>query len=276
MKNCLKSMVFILVSIFFLFPDFAQGHADKPLAPAALTIASAASKNQKISLADTTSPDLEKEDFFDEFEEEYEEKSGYVADPLAPWNRIMFRFNDKLYFWGLKPLATGYKAVTPRLLRVGAKNFFQNMTAPVRLVNCILQAKWQAAEVELARFLFNSTVGVLGLGNPASRHPEFDVNPEDMGQTFGVYGIGNGLYLVWPVLGPSTLRDSFGMAGDWLLNPFSYVEPVEASLAITGYKIVNDTSFRIGDYESFKEAAIEPYEAMRDAYIQHRKNKLKE
>ena len=274
MKNRLNIIVFIFASAFFLFPDCAHSNEDKPLSTSVFTLASAASENQIISLASKTSSNNEQEDFFDEFEEEYEEKSGYVADPLAPWNRIIFRFNDKLYFWALKPLTRGYKAVTPRLLRVGAKNFFQNMTTPGRLVNCILQAKWQAAESELACFLFNSTVGVLGFGNPAKKHPEFDVNQEDMGQTFGVYGIGNGFYLVWPVIGPSTLRDSFGMAGDWFLNPFSYVEPAETSLGIPGYKIINDTSFRIGDYEAFKDAAIEPYEAMRNAYVQHRKQKV--
>jgi phospholipid-binding lipoprotein MlaA len=276
MKNSLNIIVFIFALAFFLFPDFAHSNENKLLSTPVSATASTVSENRTLSSAGKISSHNEPKDFFDEFEKEYEDPSGYVADPLAPWNRIVFRINDKLYFWALKPLARGYKAVTPRLLRIGAKNFFQNMTVPVRLVNCILQAKWQAAETELARFLFNSTVGVLGFGNPAQKHPEFDVNSEDMGQTFGVYGIGNGLYLVWPFIGPSTLRDSFGKAGDWFLNPFSYIDSTEASLGITGYKIINDTSFRIGDYESFKEASVEPYEAMRDAYIQHRKKKLEE
>jgi phospholipid-binding lipoprotein MlaA len=118
-------------------------------------------------------------------------------------------------------------------------------------------------------------VGVLGFGNPAKKYPELNPSEEDLGQTLGAYGIGNGLYIVWPILGPSTLRDSVGLVGDLLLNPVSYVEPTEAAIGITGYETVNDTSFKIGDYESLKKAAINPYEALRDAYIQHRKSKVK-
>ena len=84
------------------------------------------------------------------------------------------------------------------------------------------------------------------------------------------------MYIVWPFLGPSTLRDSVGLLGDSFINPLSYVEPVEAAVGIYGYRIVNDISFRLGDYESLKEAAIDPYEALRDAYIQHRKSKVEE
>jgi phospholipid-binding lipoprotein MlaA len=99
---------------------------------------------------------------------------------------------------------------------------------------------------------------------------------EDLGQTFATYGIGDGFYIVWPILGPSTLRDSVGMVGDWFLNPVSYVHPIEAYLGIRATETVNDTSFRIGDYESLKEAAIDPYVAFRNAYIQYRKRKVEE
>ena len=266
---------------FALSTFFLVGCAHRSVTPPALssdpTMVSPFSQNQDIYSSKGTPSDLEEEnDFFDEFEEEYEDKSVCVADPLAPWNRAMFHFNDKLYFWILKPAARGYKAVTPRLLRVGVKNFFQNITTPARLVSCILQAKWQAAGGEFVRFLFNSTVGVVGLGNPAKKYPQLNPEEEDLGQTLGVYGIGNGFYLVWPFLGPSTLRDSVGMAGDMFLNPVTYIEPTEVSLGITGFKMLNETSFRIGDYEAFKDAAIEPYGAMLDAYVQHRKQKVEE
>jgi phospholipid-binding lipoprotein MlaA len=199
-----------------------------------------------------------------------------VADPLAFWNLVMFHFNDKFYFWVLKPVARGYRAAVPSMVRVGVKNFFTNLSTPIRLVNCILQWKWQAANAEFARFMLNSTVGVLGFGNPAGKYPKLNLNEEDLGQTLGAYGIGNGFYLVLPFLGPSTLRDSVGLVGDLYLNPVSYVEPTEAAVGITSYKIVNETSFQIGDYESLKKAAINPYDALRDAYIQHRKSKVKE
>ncbi len=209
-------------------------------------------------------------------DEEAEEEVVEVADPLSPWNRAMFHFNDKLYFWALKPLARGYRAVIPKPARSGVKNFFHNLTMPIRMVSCILQGKGRAASAELTRFLINSTVGVLGFGNPAKRWPELNPSEEDLGQTLAIYGIGNGFYIVWPILGPSTLRDSVGMVGDWFLNPVSYVEPTEAYLEIWTIEKVNETSFRIGDYESLKEAAIDPYVAFRNAYIQYRKKKVEE
>jgi phospholipid-binding lipoprotein MlaA len=216
------------------------------------------------------------DDELDLFDDEFEEDKAQVADPLAFWNRAMFHFNDKFYFWILKPVARGYRAVFPSMVRVGVRNFFTNLTTPIRVVNCILQCKLEAATCELGRFLVNSTVGVLGFGNPAKKYPKLNPSEEDLGQTLGAYGIGNGFYIVWPFLGPSTLRDSVGLVGDLYLNPVSYIEPAEAAVGITGYKTVNETSLKIGDYESLKEAAINPYGALRDAYIQHRKSKVQE
>jgi len=216
------------------------------------------------------------DDSLEFFGEDAKEEVVQVADPLSPWNRAMFHFNDKLYFWLLKPLSRGYKAVIPTPVRSGVKNFFHNLTMPIRMVSCLLQGKGRAASAELSRFLINSTVGVLGFGNPARRWPELDPSEEDLGQTLGSYGIGNGFYIVWPILGPSTIRDSFGMVGDWFLNPVSYVDSTKAYLEIRAVETVNETSFKIGDYESLKEAAIDPYVALRNAYIQHRKKKVEE
>ena len=164
----------------------------------------------------------------------------------------------------------------PKPARACVKNFFHNLTTPIRMVNCLLQGKVRAAGAEFSRFIVNSTVGILGFGNPARDCPKLNPPEEDLGQTLGTYGIGNGLYIYWPILGPSTLRDSIGFTGDWYLNPVSYVEPTEASLAIKGYEIVNETSLRIGEYESIKKASLEPYVAIRDGYIQYRRKKVEE
>ncbi|OQW99574.1 MAG: hypothetical protein BWK80_62805 [Desulfobacteraceae bacterium IS3] len=217
-------------------------------------------------------------DDLDIWDAQVEEESAHVPDPLAPWNRIMFQFNDKLYFRVLKPVAKGYRAVTPELFRIGVKNFFQNLATPIRLVNCILQGKISAAEIELARFIVNSTAGIVGFGDVADKDPQLKKpSEEDLGQTLAVYGVGNGFYIVWPIMGPSTLRDSAGMIGDLFLNPLSHPDmPAEASAGITAFEVINETSFRLGDYETFKEAAIEPYESLRDAYIQYRKKKVKD
>lgn len=227
--------------------------------------------NPEPASADSGMEDLDV-DFFDD---EFEEEQAQIADPISMWNRAMFHFNDKLYFWVLKPLARGYKAVTPDFFRTGVKNFFRNLTTPIRLVNCALQGKGEAFGIEFARFVMNTTVGVLGLGNPADNYPRL-IRPdeEDLGQTLGKYGIGNGFYIVWPVIGPSTLRDTVGLAGDWFLNPVSYIDPQEASWGVWSFDQVNQTSFRIGDYEALKKAAIDPYIALRDIYIQFRTKKV--
>jgi len=200
----------------------------------------------------------------------------HVADPIEPFNRAMYHFNDKFYFWILKPVAQGYKFLVPTPLRTGVKNFFYNLITPVRMVNCILQGKFYSAGTEFTRFVINSTVGMLGFVDPAQNYPMLKAKEEDLGQTFGNYGIGNGCYIVWPFLGPSTLRDTVGMTGDLFLNPVNYVRPAEAALGITAYEKVNTTSFYIGDYEAIKEASLDPYSAIRDAYIQNRKKKTKE
>ncbi len=208
-------------------------------------------------------------DFLDE-EDEGIENGIRIADPLEPWNKVMYQFNDKLYFWVLKPVAKGYRAVVPQVVRNSVKNFFVNLTFPARFVNSLLQAKDQTATDELGRFLFNSTVGVLGFWDAAGRfYPDLNPVSEDLGQTLGRYRMGNGFYVVWPILGPSTLRDSVGLLGDRFLNPVTYVEPTMASVGISAYDTVNGLSFRIGDYETLKDAALDPYEAFRDAYIQY-------
>jgi phospholipid-binding lipoprotein MlaA len=230
---------------------------------------------------------------FDPFEDSYDDPFGdedeilqTVADPFVGFNRAMFVFNDKFYFWVLKPVTTGYRFVMPAPVRTCIKNFFHNLLAPGRFINCLLQGKGGAAEGELGRFLANSTIGVLGLFNPAKNDPRLNPPEEDFGQTLGHYGVGNGFYIVWPLWGSSSLRDTVGAVGDWALNPFSFMKLVNVdagaltsdttNVIVYGVRTVNDTSFRIGDYETLKNAALDPYEAFRNAYIQYRDSKIAE
>jgi phospholipid-binding lipoprotein MlaA len=276
-----RQLRYLLVFFFFLIL-LSAGCAHRPVASSPAVAEDTHRDHNGQNTADEaeqipSEPDMEENDDEGFFEEEFEEEAIKVADPLSPWNRAMFHFNDKLYFWALKPLAKGYKAITPDFIRTGVKNFFRNITTPIRLVNCILQAKGNAAAVEFSRFVVNTTIGVLGFGSPADKYPKLaSPDAEDLGQTFGSYGLGNGIYLVWPILGPSTLRDSIGRAGDFFLDPVSYVSPTEASIGIRAFDTVNNTSFRIGDYESLKKSAIDPYTALRDVYLQVREKKVKE
>jgi phospholipid-binding lipoprotein MlaA len=198
-----------------------------------------------------------------------------IADPIEPWNRAMFQFNDKLYFWVLKPVARGYNAVVPEPVRISVRNFFRNVTMPIRFVNCLLQGKLKGAGIELARFGLNTTVGLAGFFDVAKSRFELDARKEDLGQTLGLYGMGGLMYIVWPFLGPSTVRDTIGFAGDTFLDPINYINPFEASMGVQSYERINGTSLELGTYEEMKKSALEPYIAIRDAYVQYRKAQIK-
>lgn len=221
---------------------------------------------------------IQKKDDLDElFLEDYDniEEPQLIADPLYYFNYTMYALNDILYFAAIKPLASAYKAITPNLVRKGMKNFFHNLVFPVRFVNNVLQGKIKKAGTEFDIFLVNSTFGVLGFGQVAQNKFNLRTSDEDLGQSLGYYSIGNGCYLMLPVLGPSTIRDALGRVGDSFLTPIDYLEPWELSWGLKAYDRINDTSFHIGDYEALKKAALDPYAAIRDAYIQHRQEKIK-
>lgn len=213
---------------------------------------------------------------FDLLEDELDEQIVEVADPLEPWNRLMFGVNDVFYFWVAKPCAETCKAVVPKPARTGVRNFFHNLTTPVRYVNCLLQGKGDSADTELRRFLVNTTVGVLGFGDPARDQYGLEPIEEDLGQTLAIHGMDDGFYIVWPLFGPSNVRDSLGMVGDMFLNPVRYVDPWKTSAGISVVRVTNEGSFHVGEYEDFKAAALEPYIAMREAYIQYRNKKIQE
>jgi len=200
-----------------------------------------------------------------------------IADPLEPINRAIYHFNDKLYFWLLKPVATGYKAVTPEKVRVGMKNVFYNLAFPIRFVNCLLQAKGKAACDEFVRFFTNSTIGMGGFIDVAGNKLKLKKYDEDLGQTFGAYGAGPGFFINWPIFGPSSVRDTFGSAGDAFLEPLNYMIPKSKyRIPVGAYNTINKTSLSIGEYEDLKKAALDPYIAIRDAYYQYRRAQIRE
>ncbi len=204
-----------------------------------------------------------------------EGNNANVPDPLYMFNYGMYQFNDKLYFWLIKPVTKGYKAAVPLIVRSDISNFFYNLLFPVRFVNSLLQGKFSGAGSELSIFIINSSAGCLGFGKPAQKLFKLKNSNEDLGQTLGSYSIGEGFYIVLPVLGPFTLRDLAGYAGDSFLKPVNYVNPFELSMGITGFKKINTTSFHLGDYKTLKDSAIEPYTAIKNAYIQLRREKTK-
>jgi len=224
----------------------------------------------------------------DEEDEEYleEEEMETIADPLKPFNQLMFAFNDKLYFYLLKPVAQAYEAVLPEPVRVSVRNFISNITTPVRLLNCILQGKVEKAGIEYSRFMVNTIAGGLGFFDVAKKYHNLEKHDEDFGQTLGFYGLKEGFYIVWPFFGPSNIRDTLGLIGDFFSDPFVYVNPT-TDLRITNINSdihsginatyrVNETSLTLGTYEEFKESSIDPYVSMRSAYFEMRRKKIKE
>ncbi|MEO5347605.1 MAG: VacJ family lipoprotein [Magnetococcus sp. YQC-9] len=199
-----------------------------------------------------------------------------VSDPLEPWNRFIFSLNDIFYHGLLKPIALLYSAILPEPVRVAVGNFFHNLAMPKHFVSALLQGKVDTAGQELSRFVINTTLGGLGFFDVAETHFNLKSSDEDIGQTLGSYGVGDGIYIEWPIIGPSNLRDSVGLVGDVLLNPLTYYpENQWTRLEIFAGKMVNHTSLHMGEYEDLKKAAIDPYVALRDAYLQMRRDQIK-
>jgi phospholipid-binding lipoprotein MlaA len=261
-------------------PPTAEGAADNeaasPPAPGAATDNAAATPPSVEGAADNAavSPPAAGEGEEGMREPSFAEESPpapKVADPLEPVNRGIFYFNDKLYRWVLKPVAKGYSYAVPEGVRIAVRNFFFNIATPIRAVNALLQGKFKAAGTELARFGLNTMVGFGGFFDAAKAWnlPRAD---EDTGQTFGVWGIGNGFYLMLPFLGPSTARDTVGIVGDTFLDPTTYVLRPVYAIGTRVIRSENDLSFRLNQYEELTGGAVDPYVAVRDAYLQYRAN----
>ncbi|MHC1764814.1 MAG: VacJ family lipoprotein [Verrucomicrobiia bacterium] len=243
---------------------------------AALVLAGADADCQEA--ADSFNPTLpaesgEEEPFRDPFADDSEDAGApTIADPLQKVNRAFFTFNDKLYSWVLKPIAKGYARVAPEPFRQSIRSAFMNARYPVRFVNNLLQGKFRGAGVETLRFLVNSTVGIGGLFDPAQDEWEFAPSVEDLDQTLGFYRFPTGIYLNWPVFGPSSVRGTAGMAGDSFLSPLNYVDNLAVTYGTRVGDTVNATSLRLGEYEKFKEVSFDPYISLRDAYVENRRS----
>lgn len=212
---------------------------------------------------------------FDDMGVEY----AIVKDPMEPYNRKIFNFNDKVYYYVIKPSNKGYNTVVPEPVRISVKKLFRNILMPGRFLNCLFQLKFQGAGIELARFIVNSSVGIAGIFDPAKAWLNLREQDEDFGQTLAKYKMKNGSFITWPFIGPSTVRDSIGFVGDIAMNPLTIVSLFVTPFASLGnpYDTFNDFSIDEGKlYESVIEASIDPYIAIQDAYIQNRNKKIEE
>lgn len=221
----------------------------------------------------------------DAFEDDYDDNYQMVPDPLKYWNLVWFYFNDGLYRAFFRPVGIAYNYVVPEPARKGVDNVFYNIKFPIRFFNNLLQGKFLAAGVEFSRFFGNTLFGGLGLVDITEhKKAAAPTPPEDFGQTLGSWGMGEGFYLVWPVLGPSTARDSIGLGVDYFLNPVSYIDPwflcYETEwwipTIVTGTEAVTSMAGKIEAIDMLHESAVDPYAAFRNAYIQRRAQQVAE
>jgi phospholipid-binding lipoprotein MlaA len=188
-------------------------------------------------------------------------------DPWQGWNRAMFTFNDRVDRWFLKPLAKGYKAVTPDPIEKGVSNIFSNIGEVPNVINGVLQGDFKGAGYDTGRFLVNSTLGLGGLLDVAQHMNLPADTPEDFGQTLAVWGLGSGPYVVLPLLGPSTVRDTFSRPVDWYTDPTSYIDHNGTEISVKALSIL-DTRAGLLDLE--RNIAGDKYVFIRDVYLQRR------
>lgn len=205
--------------------------------------------------------------------DDYEnEPIASIADPIEPWNRFWFHFNDIFFIYVAEPAYDAWVFVTPHQLRGGLKNFFSNLLFPMRFVNNILQFRFLEAGVEFGRFIINTTT-TLGFADVAKGHKTIvpiDPSGEDFGQTLGRWGIGHGFYIVWPFIGPSSVRDTIGRVGDLFTDPLFYVQPWELGTGTELGMRFNALGDVLPLYKDLNTIAVDPYIAMREAYVNFR------
>jgi phospholipid-binding lipoprotein MlaA len=193
-------------------------------------------------------------------------------DPFESYNRAMFAFNDAVDKAVFKPVAQAYQTVLPDPVITSVTNFFSNLNDVVVLINDLLQFKLHQAAMDSSRIVFNTTFGVLGLFDVASRM-ELPKHNEDFGQTLGFWGFGEGYYIVLPLLGPSTVRDTFGLVGNFYTNPVTWATDSDAvEWSLWGLDLINRRAGLLRVERAFAEAQIDPYSFQRGAYLQQRRN----
>lgn len=238
----LALLIVLPMAVFGCASDPAADHARNPSAPGM-----AAAEDRSPAETDHAQAPPDDTDGIVEF----------TDDPIEPFNRVSFVASDALMDWVIVPAAKGYSFVIRKPVRKSIRNFGENLAYPVRLINTLLQGKFRGARDETGRFVVNTTVGLLGLFDPAGK---WGLEPfeEDFGQTFGKWGMGTGFYLFLPVTGPSSGRDAVGAVGDALANPATYVPGLSPFLRF------NDLTFLVYDYERLSNSQSDPYFLLRE------------
>ena len=293
-------LLFLFISITVLAePLSAQSITNAP-PPTEYSVDTAAENKKMTESVDDDFPDdFEAEEFGDDEEDSFDEDEfgddefgdefvtktkKEIFDPLSGFNRVITSFNDGLYSYVLNPfLFKGYNYI-PEPVRTSVNNFFNNLYYPVSVTNNILQLKYKHTGTETLRFVINSTVGILGLFDPARSWFDIEVHQEDFGQTMGYYGVGGGFHIVLPFFGPTNLRDFTGDFIDFYVNPLYYVDVRKYNVVrhtyqgwmLITFKEFNKMSLYTREYDNVRQDALDLYPFMRDLYEQSRLKQIEE
>ncbi len=198
--------------------------------------------------------------------------TGNPRDPFEPVNRGIYKFNDHADNLLIMPVAELYRGrMIPEFVRTGISNFFSNINDVIVALNSLLQGKVTQAALDVSRITVNTTIGLLGVLDVAT-DMGLEKHNEDFGQTLGYWGLGSGPYLVLPFLGPSSVRDGIGLIGDIYSDPRSYIDPVRTRNQVFALGFVNRRAELLEAGRLLEAAALDPYDFLRDAYLQRRRN----
>lgn len=272
----MRSLFFFFIISVFLFQGCSTKQIDTPI-----------QEEEKTNTPTTITPPTNNSTILDtsEFDNEFEDETQTLIDPLSEYNELMTSFNDSMITYALNPVSEAYSYVIPEPIRIGISNAFHNIQFPIRFANNLLQGKFKNVLDESDRFIINSTVGLLGLMDPAKEYMNIPKHNEDFGQTLGFYGVGSGFHIVLPFFGPSNVRDLAGLTIDAYVSPLVNIRGLEnykipdnfaQSTAIVAWYFVNKNSLEPGQYESIKKDAIELYPFLRDIYEQKRIAEIEE
>ena len=195
-------------------------------------------------------------------------------DPFESFNRAMFAVNEGIDVV-VKPVAKGYDAAAPLPVKAGIGNFFGNLWDVLTAVNNLLQGKGSQGFSDIGRVLINSTIGIGGVFDVASEIG-LEKHMEDFGQTMGVWGVDEGPFFFWPLIGPRTTRDTFGWAVDSFMDPVWYVEDISLRNSMVGVRYIDLRASLLQTDKLVDQAAIDRYTYIRDAYLQNRRSEIRD
>lgn len=198
------------------------------------------------------------------------EKTDANNDPLEPFNRGVFQFNQMVDRFLLRPVASGYRYITPQVVRTHIGNVSDNLFEPLTMVNSFLQGNFTGGMTSFWRFVINTTVGIGGI-NDVAASAGLTGHREDFGQTLGVWGVGSGPYIVLPILGPSSGRDTVGLVTDWFMDPVNYaVDDTWTSIYIAAGQGMVERERLLDPIDDINASSLDPYATFRSIYQQRR------